>query len=61
MEKSNLRLYVCGRNLRLDEIEKLIQHKSTPVLKGLKSKAGKAFNARLVLNMQSEVVFGFEK
>ncbi len=52
---------VCGRNLSLDEIEKLIQHKSTPVLKGLKSKAGKAFNARLVLNKQSEVVFGFDK
>ncbi|MFP5438846.1 MAG: DNA topoisomerase [Bacteroidia bacterium] len=52
---------VCGRNLTLDEIEKLIQHKSTPVLKGLKSKAGKTFNAQLVLNKQSEVVFGFEK
>ncbi|WP_116787844.1 type IA DNA topoisomerase [Flavobacterium psychrotrophum] len=52
---------VCSRNLSLDEIEKLIQQKSTPVLKGLKSKAGKAFNARLVLNEQSEVVFGFEK
>lgn len=52
---------ICGRNLSLDEIEKLIQHKSTPVLKGLKSKAGKTFNARLVLNKQSEVVFGFEK
>lgn len=52
---------VCGRNLSLDEIEKLIQHKSTPVLKELKSKAGRSFNARLVLNKQSEVVFGFEK
>ncbi len=50
---------VCGVHLSGQEVENLIANKSTSVLKGLLSKSGKTFTARLVLNEKSEVVFDF--
>jgi DNA topoisomerase-3 len=47
--------------LSLDEIGNLVTKKQTSLLKDMKSKSGKRFNARLVLNDQSEVTFAFEK
>jgi DNA topoisomerase III len=52
---------VCGVILSLNEIENLIIKQQTGLLQGMKSKSGKRFNARLVLNEQSEVTFAFEK
>jgi len=52
---------VCGVNLSYEEIENLVLKKQTSVLKGMKSKSGKSFNARLVVNEKSEVTFAFEK
>lgn len=51
---------VCGTLLSEDNIRDLLTSKRTPVLKGLTSKAGKKFNARLVLNEDYTTSFEFE-
>lgn len=51
---------ICGLVLPLDEIERLITGQATGILKGLKSKSGKGFSARLVLNENAEVQFAFD-
>lgn len=51
---------VCGTLLTEDNIRDLLTTKRTPVLKGLTSKAGKKFNARLVLNEDNATSFEFE-
>ncbi|ERK03341.1 DNA topoisomerase, partial [Hoylesella pleuritidis] len=51
---------VCGMLLTEDNIRDLITTGRTPVLKGLTSKAGKKFNARLVLNGDYTTSFEFE-
>lgn len=51
---------VCGMHLPVQELESLIKDRQTSFLKGLKSKSGKSFDARLLLNEASEVVFAFE-
>ena len=51
---------VCGTLLSEDNIRDLITIGRTPVLKGLTSKAGKKFNARLVLNEDYTTSFEFE-
>ena len=51
---------VCGIHLSEDHIRDLISSGRTPVLKGLTSKAGKQFNARLVLNEDYTTSFEFE-
>ena len=52
---------VCGVTLSLCEIENLIAKGRTNVLKGMRSRVGSSFNARLVLEDQSKVSFVFEK
>jgi DNA topoisomerase-3 len=52
---------VCGITLTYQEIENLLTEKQTGLLHGMKSKSGKIFNAKLVLNEKSEVTFAFEK
>ena len=52
---------ICGILLSEDNIRDLISSGRTPVLKGLTSKAGKQFNARLVLNEDYTTSFEFEK
>ena len=52
---------VCGTLLTEGNIRDLITTGRTPVLKGLTSKAGKKFNARLVLNEDYTTTFEFEQ
>ena len=51
---------VCGIHLSEDNIRDLITTGRTPILKGLTSKAGKKFNARLVLGEDHTTTFEFE-
>ncbi|WP_315359393.1 DNA topoisomerase III [Prevotella nigrescens] len=51
---------VCGIHLSEDHIRDLISSGRTPILKGLTSKTGKKFNARLVLNEEYTTSFVFE-
>ena len=51
---------VCGTLLTEDNIRDLLTTGRTPILKGLTSKAGKKFNARLVLNEDYTTSFEFE-
>lgn len=51
---------VCGTFLSEDNLRDLITTKRTPILKGLVSKAGKKFNARLVLGDDFKTTFEFE-
>ena len=51
---------VCGILLSEDNIRDLISSGRTPILKGLTSKAGKKFNARLVLGKDYATSFEFE-
>ena len=51
---------VCGILLSEDNIRDLISSGRTPILKGLTSKAGKKFNARLVLGEDYVTSFEFE-
>ena len=51
---------VCGIHLSEDNIRELISSGRTPILKGLTSKAGKKFNARLVLGEGYITSFEFE-
>ncbi|QUB69624.1 DNA topoisomerase III [Prevotella melaninogenica] len=52
---------VCGIHLSEDNIRELISSRRTPILKGLTSKAGKKFNARLVLKDDYTTTFEFEQ
>ena len=51
---------VCSILLSEDNIRDLISSGRTPILKGLTSKAGKKFNARLVLKDDYTTIFEFE-
>ena len=51
---------ICGTLLSEDNIRDLITTGRTPVLNGLTSKAGKKFNARLILNEDYTTSFEFE-
>ena len=51
---------ICGTFLSEDNIRDLITTGRTPILKGLTSKAGKKFNARLVLGEDYATSFEFE-
>lgn len=51
---------ICGTLLTEDNIQDLLTTGRTPILKGLTSKAGKKFNARLVLNEDYTTSFEFE-
>ena len=51
---------VCGIHLSEDNIRDLISSGRTPILKGLTSKPGKKFNARLVLGEDYTTSFEFE-
>ena len=52
---------VCGIHLSEDNIRDLISSGRTPILKGLTSKVGKTFNARLVLKDDYTTTFEFEQ
>jgi DNA topoisomerase-3 len=52
---------VCGVQISIPDIESLILKGKTALIKGMKSKAGKKFNAYIVLNDKAESAFEFEK
>ena len=52
---------ICGILLSEDNIRDLISSGRTPILKGLTSKAGKKFNARLILKDDYTTTFEFEQ
>ena len=52
---------VCGIHLSEDNIRDLISSGRTPILKGLISKVGKKFNARLALKDDYTTTFEFEQ
>ena len=52
---------VCSILLSEDNIRDLISSGRTPILKGLTSKAGKKFNARLALKDDYTITFEFEQ
>ena len=52
---------VCGVQISIADIESLISKGKTSLLKGMTSKAGKKFDACIVLNEKAESSFEFEK
>ncbi|WP_300669463.1 type IA DNA topoisomerase [Soonwooa sp.] len=52
---------VCGVQIGIADIENLVNKGKTSLIKGMKSKAGKKFDAYIVLNEQAESSFEFEK
>jgi DNA topoisomerase-3 len=52
---------VCGVQIGIDDIESLISKGKTSLIKGMKSKAGKKFDAYIVLNNNAETSFEFAK
>ncbi|WP_281867691.1 type IA DNA topoisomerase [Flavobacterium sp. GSB-24] len=52
---------VCGAQLTINEIENLVHNGKTSLIKGMKSRAGKKFNAYIMLNEKWESSFEFEK
>ncbi|MCP2025765.1 DNA topoisomerase-3 [Flavobacterium sp. HSC-32F16] len=52
---------VCGVQIGIDAIESLISKGKTSLIKGMKSKAGKKFDAYIVLNNNAETSFEFAK
>jgi DNA topoisomerase-3 len=52
---------VCEVQLSITDITSLVNKGKTPLIKGMKSKAGKKFDAYIVLNENSESSFEFEK
>lgn len=52
---------VCGIQISITDIENLVRNGKTSLLKGMKSRAGKLFDAYIVLNGNFESAFEFEK
>ncbi len=52
---------VCGVQIGIGDIESLVNKGKTSLIKGMKSKAGKKFDAYIVLNEQADSSFEFEK
>jgi DNA topoisomerase-3 len=52
---------VCGVPVSIKDIESLINKRKTPLIKGMKSKAGNKFDAFIVLSENGETSFEFEK
>ena len=52
---------VCGVQIGIADIESLVSKGKTSLLKGMTSKAGKKFDAYIVLNEKAESSFEFEK
>ncbi|WP_134091367.1 type IA DNA topoisomerase [Olivibacter sp. XZL3] len=51
---------ICGVQLSLSEVENLVNKGKTSLIKGMKSKAGKKFDAHIVLKDNSETSFEFD-
>ena len=49
---------ICSKNISDSDVKELISNKKTGVIKGFKSKAGKLFNAKLILE-DNKIKFDF--
>lgn len=52
---------VCGVQVNITDIENLVKKGKTSLIKGMKSKTGKKFDAYIVINEKAESSFEFEK
>ena len=52
---------VCGVHISVADIDSLINTKKTPLIKGMKSNAGKKFDAYIVLDVDCKTSFEFDK
>ena len=52
---------ICGIQIGIADIENLVNKKKTSLIKGMKSKAGKKFDAYIVLNEDCKTSFEFAK
>lgn len=52
---------ICGVQLSVGEITNLVNKGKTSLIKGMKSKAGKIFNAYIVMKENGDTTFEFEK
>lgn len=52
---------VCGKVLSVVDIQMLVEKRKTSLIQGMKSKAGKSFDAYIILNDAEESSFEFEK
>lgn len=52
---------ICGKLLTVDDIQLLVEKGKSSLIKGMKSKAGKSFDAYVVLNDNGESSFEFER
>ncbi|RRA95599.1 type IA DNA topoisomerase [Paenimyroides viscosum] len=52
---------ICGVQISIADIENLVDNRKTNLIKGMKSKAGKKFDAYIVLNDDYSTSFEFEK
>ncbi|PZP42651.1 MAG: DNA topoisomerase III [Pseudopedobacter saltans] len=52
---------VCGVQIGISDIDSLVNKRKTPLIKEMKSKAGKKFDAYIVLNEDCTTSFEFEK
>ena len=57
--KFSISLTIAGKKLTDRQVETLIKKRKTNVIKGFKSKAGKEFEAMLVLNDENKIIFQF--
>lgn len=52
---------VCGIQIGIADIESLVNKRKTSLIKGMKTKSGKKFDAYIILNNKAETFFEFEK
>ena len=52
---------ICDKQLSVKDIEMLVTHGKTSLIKGFKSKADKRFDAYIILNTDGKTAFEFEK
>ena len=52
---------ICSVQLNISDLEHLIRNGKTTLIKGMKSKSGKKFDAYIVMNERAETSFEFEK
>ncbi|MGH1517057.1 DNA topoisomerase [Chryseobacterium sp. JK1] len=52
---------ICGIQISLNDIKSLVNTGRTSLIKGMKSKSGKTFNAHIILNDKIESSFEFER
>lgn len=52
---------ICGVQISVAEVENLIRQNKTSLIKGMKSKSGKKFDAFIIMNEKGETAFEFGK